>query len=138
MAASKKLSLAVKALYVLDRHLNVPLSSNQIAAELEVNSSKLRRILSMLVKSNLVESTQGTSGGFVLKRKAQSISLQEVYCSVEEKKAFYLDVHDHEDLNSSSSKMNSFFYDLFADVQVAIENKMSKISLKDVVDKIEV
>ena len=136
MAASKKLSLAVKALYVLERHLNVPLSSNQIASELRVNSSKLRRILSLLVKSNLVESTQGTGGGFILTRGADSISLQEIYCSVEENKAFYLDVHDHEDCNSSSSKMNIFFYDLFADVQVAIEDKMSKISLKDVVEKV--
>ncbi len=137
MAASKKLSLAVKALYVLEKHFDEPLSSNQIASELSVNSSKLRRILSMLVKSNLVESTQGTGGGFILTRGAESISLQEVYCSVEENKAFYLDVHDHEDLNSSSSKMNSFFYDLFADVQIAIEDKMSGISLKDVVKKID-
>ncbi|KAA3615772.1 MAG: transcriptional regulator [Calditrichaeota bacterium] len=137
MAASKKLSLAVKALYVIERHLNEPLSSNQIASELGVNPSKLRRILSLLVKSNLVESTQGTSGGFVLKRVPDTISLQEIYCSVEENKAFYLDVHDHEDCNSSSSKMNNFFYDLFADVQVAIENKMSQISLKDVVEKID-
>ncbi len=137
MAASKKLSLAVKALYVLEKHFDEPLSSNQIASELSVNSSKLRRILSMLVKSNLVESTQGTGGGFILTRGAESISLQEVYCSVEENTAFYLDVHDHEDLNSSSSKMNSFFYDLFADVQIAIEDKMSGISLKDVVKKID-
>lgn len=137
MAASKKLSLAVKALYVLEKHLNVPLSSNQIASDLGVNSSKLRRILSLLVKSNLVESTKGSSGGFVLKREAQSINLQEIYCSVEEKKAFYLDVHEHKDHNSSPAKMNEFFYDLFADVQTAIEAKMSKISLKDVVKKID-
>jgi Rrf2 family protein len=137
MAASKKLSLAVKALFVLEKHKNTPLCSKQIASELGVNPSKLRRILSLLVKSNLVESTQGTGGGFVLTRDAGSISLQEVYCSVEENKAFYLDVHDHEDSTSSSSKMNDFFYDLFADVQVAIENRMGRISLKDVVERIE-
>ncbi len=137
MAASKKLSLAVKALFVLEKNFELPLSSNQIASELGVNSSKLRRILSMLVKSKLVESTQGTGGGFLLKRKARSISLQEIYCSVEEKKAFYLDVHNHENHDSTSAKLNIFFYDLFADVQVAIENKMSTISLEDVVNKVE-
>lgn len=136
MSASKKLSLAVKALYVLDRYEGKPLSSNQIAAELGVNSSKLRRLLSMLVKSHLIESRQGTSGGFVLKRKPEEIDLQEVYCSVEEKKAFYLDVHDHLGIGSSSAKMNDYFLDLFSDVQVVIEDRMREISLRDVIEKV--
>ena len=79
MSASKKLSLAVKALYIMDSHPGDPLSSVQIAKELEVNSSKLRRILSMLVKTGLVESTQGANGGFVLKKPADKIDLQEIY-----------------------------------------------------------
>ena len=137
MSASKKLSLAVKALYIMDSHQGDPLSSVQIAKELEVNSSKLRRILSMLVKTGLVESTQGANGGFVLKKPADKIDLQEIYCSVEEKKAFYLDFHNHNNEDSSSSKMNNFFLNLFADVQVVIENHMRKISIKDVVEKLK-
>ncbi|MCB0284609.1 MAG: Rrf2 family transcriptional regulator [Calditrichaeota bacterium] len=136
MSASKKLSLAVKALYVLDQYDGQPLSSNQIAKELGVNSSKLRRLLSMLVKSHLIESIQGTSGGFVLKRKPEQIDLQEIYCSVEEKKAFYLDVHEHIGIGSSSARMNDYFLDLFADVQVVIEDKMRQISLDDVIKKV--
>ena len=136
MSASKKLSLAVKALYVLDRYENKPLSSTQIADELGVNCSKLRRILSMLVKSQLIESKQGTSGGFVLKKHAGQINLQEIYCSVEEKKAFYLDVHEHLDRTSSSARMNDYFLGLFSDVQVVIEDKMREITLKDVIKKV--
>jgi len=137
MSASKKLSLAVKALYILDSHQGEPLNSVQISDEINVNPSKLRRILSMLVKTGLILSTQGANGGFVLKKPANKIHLQEVYCSVEEKKAFYLDFHNHDNAESSSSKMNSFFLDLFADVQVVIEDYMRKISIKDVADKLK-
>lgn len=137
MSASKKLSLAVKALYILDSQQGVPLSSLQISDELNVNPSKLRRILSTLVKTGLIESTQGANGGFVLKKQADKIHLQEIYCSVEENKAFYLDFHNHENEDGSSSKMNNFFLSLFADVQVVIENHMRKISMKDVAEKIK-
>jgi len=33
--------------------------------------------------------------------------------------------------------MNDFFLDLFADVQVVIENYMRKISIKDVTEKVK-
>jgi Rrf2 family protein len=138
MSASKKLSIAVKALYVLEKEKNIPQSSFQIAGVLGVNPSKLRRVLSMLVKSNLIESTHGNSGGFVLRKPAEQIDMQQVYCSVEEKKAFYLDVHEHSDNTSPSSRFNSYFLDLYADVQVAIEDKMRQITLKDVINKIDV
>ena len=138
MSASKKLSIAVKALYVLEKKKDEAQTSFQIASILGVNPSKLRRVLSMLVKSNLIESTQGNNGGFVLKKPAEQINLQEVYCSVEEKKAFYLDVHEHTDHSSPSHRFNNYFLDLFADVQVAIEDKMRLITLKDVVNEIEI
>jgi len=96
MSASKKLSLAVKALHVLNSCPGEPLTSLQIAEKLNVNPSKLRRILSMLVKTGLIESSHGANGGFVLNKDAGEIDLQEIYCSVEEKKAFYLDFHNNE------------------------------------------
>jgi Rrf2 family protein len=137
MSASKKLSLAVKALHLLNSRPDEPLSSLQISEKLNVNPSKLRRILSMLVKTGLIGSTKGVNGGFILKKPAERIDLQEVYCSVEEKKAFYLDFHYNAQGDISSEKMNNFFLDLFADVQVVIEDYMRKISIKDITEKVK-
>lgn len=137
MSASKKLSLAVKALHLLNSRPNEPLSSLQISEKLNVNPSKLRRILSMLVKTGLIGSTKGVNGGFILKKPAERIHLQEIYCSVEEKKAFYLDFHNNDSGDTSSDKMNHFFLNLFAEVQVVIEDYMRKISIKDITDKVK-
>ncbi len=136
MSASTKLSTAVKALCYLSKTYPVPKSSLEIAEHIGVNASKLRKILSMLVKNNIVQSTHGTSGGFLLKKNAEKLHLQEIYCAVEDRKAFYLDVTEASKKRGGETKrMNNFFLDLFADVQIEIENKMKRITLQSVIDK---
>jgi len=137
MSASTKLSTSVKALCYLEESFPEPKSSSEIAKTIGINSSKLRKILSMLVKNNIVESTYGISGGFVLKKKSSEIHLQEIYCAIEDRKAFHLDV-SREDIKKDSlpEKLNFFFLDLFAELQVDIEIKMEKITLKSIMNKI--
>jgi Rrf2 family protein len=78
MSASTKLSTSVKALCYLAKVHSEPKTSSQIAESIGVNASKLRKILSMLVKNNIVESTQGASGGFLLKKEIDKLHLQEI------------------------------------------------------------
>ncbi len=137
MSASTKLSTAVKALYYLAKTSPIPQSSAEIAKYIGVNSSKLRKILSMLVKNNIVKSIQGTKGGFVMKKSPSKLHLQEIYCAIEDRKAFYLDVAKTKNGNSNDTiKLNNFFLDLFSDVQIDIENKMRKIYLQSIIEKI--
>lgn len=130
MSASTKLSTSVKALsYLAATHPN-PQNSAQIAEHIGTNASKLRRLMSLLSKSKIVISTQGTSGGFLLNKHPKELHLQEIYCAIEDRKAFHLDVNKkkgkHKDL---SETFNEYFLNLFTDVQVDIENKMKKINL---------
>ena len=137
MSASTKLSTSVKALCYLSESFPEPKSSLEIANKIGINSSKLRKILSMLVKNNIVVSTYGTSGGFVLKKNSSEIHLQEIYCAIEDRKAFHLDV-SREDIKKDSlpEKLNFFFLDFFVELQVDIEIKMEKITLKSIMNKI--
>lgn len=137
MSASTKLSTAVKALYYLSKAHPEPKNSAEIAANIGVNASKLRKILSTLVKNNIVESSHGTKGGFLIKKKPDELDLQEIYCAIEDRKAFYLDVNrNNKDELSETVQLNNFFLDLFADVQVDIENKMRKIKMQHIIEKI--
>ncbi len=130
MSASTKLSTSVKALSYLASTHPKPQNSTQIAEHIGTNASKLRRLMSLLSKSKIVVSTQGTSGGFLLNKHPKELHLQEIYCAIEDRKAFHLDVNKskgkHKDL---SETFNEYFLNLFADVQVDIENKMKKINL---------
>ena len=93
-------------------------------------------ILSMLAKNKIVESSQGTNGGFVLKKNPTEIHLQEIYCAVEDRKAFHLDVTKTNGNNINETlKLNDFFLNLFSDIQVDIEEKMRKNNLESIINK---
>ena len=137
MSASTKLSTAVKAICSLSTAYPEPLTSGKISSDTGINASKLRKILSMLVKNDIVESTSGMSGGFVLKKNFSELHLQEVYCAVEDRHAFYLDVK--KDLGSKYEqqlKLNNFFLNLFTDIQIDIENKMKMITVESILKNI--
>jgi len=137
MSASTKLSTSVKALCYLAQAYPEPVTSSEIAESIGINSSKLRMILSMLAKNGIVESNSGTTGGFKLKKRPSEVHLQEIYCAIEDRKAFHLDVRkDSIKKNSLPEKLNFYFIDLFSEVQVDIENKMKLISLDSIIQKI--
>ena len=130
MSASTKLSTSVKALSYLAATHPVPQNSTAIAEHIGTNASKLRRLMSLLSKSEIVKSTQGTSGGFLLNKNPKELHLQEIYCAIEDRKAFHLDVNKSKGKQKDLLKtFNEYFENLFADVQVDIENKMKKINL---------
>lgn len=137
MSASTKLSTAVKAICFLTRVYPKPKTSSEISDYVGVNASKIRKILSMLVKNNIVESTYGPAGGFLIKKKPDEIHLQEIYCAIEDRKAFHLDVTKKNGggLNNNSN-LNFFFLDLFAEIQIDIEDKMKQISIQSILNKI--
>ena len=137
MSASTKLSTAVKALSYLASVSPEPKNSADISDITGINASKLRKLLSLLVKSNIVESEKGTNGGFKLKKKANQVNLQEIYCAIEDRKVFHLDVNKSKGSGlNKNQKLNNYFLDLFSDIQINIENEMKKISLKNIIDKI--
>lgn len=137
MSASTKLSAAVKALTFLAKDYPSPKNSMEISDHTGLNASKLRKILSMLVKNGIVESAYGTAGGFKLKKKPSQIHLQEIYCAIEDRKAFHLDVSRSNGKSSmDASKLNIYFLDLFSTIQVDIEDRMKKISLQSIIENI--
>lgn len=137
MSASNKLSTAVKALYYLAESHPEPKSSTEIAESIGYNPSKLRKILSYLVKDGIVKSTRGKNGGFVLAKGTDKINMQEIYCAVEFRQAFHLDVNESNKNSEYTQQFNEYFLNLFLEVQVGIENKMSGIILDDVIENIK-
>lgn len=59
-----------------------PLTSTAMAKSFGTNPVVLRRVLARLNQSGLVETKRGVGGGSVLARKANKITLREVYESV--------------------------------------------------------
>lgn len=137
MSASTKLSNSVKALCFI-ANSNKPCNSSEISQNTGINASKLRKLLSLLCKNGIVESNKGSMGGFNLKKNSDEIDLQEIYCAIEDRKAF--DLHSNSESIKNDffeSKINSYFLDLFDNIQIDIESKMKEIKLSDIIKTIK-
>lgn len=136
MSASTKLSTSVKALSFLARQPQMTHTSAEIGEAIGINASKLRSLLSMLARQGIVRTIKGKDGGFLLNKKTADIHLQEIYCAIEDRRAFYLDVNNGVSMeNTLIKKTNHFFDDFFLKIQVDIESKMKEISLQYIINK---
>lgn len=133
MSASNKLSTAVKALCYLATVFPEAKSSSEIAEAIGVNASKLRQILSLLTKSEIVGSTKGASGGFFVAQDFTSLSLFEIYAALEERKVMEFDVADAKHASDKSTQhYNTYFNNFFGDIQKQIEERMQAIKLEQI------
>jgi len=138
MSASTKLSNSVKALCYLAEEYPNARNSKQISNRVGVNASKLRKLLSLLSQSGIVASNKGVSGGFYLTKKTKEINLQQIYCAIEDRKAFHLDVNSKNGEHKDETKSyNNYFSKLFTDIQIDIEKKMENISLSSLMNDIK-
>lgn len=79
---SEAASLALHAMVLIakaDSHVNV----NSIASEMGASRNHLAKVLQQLVKHNYLKSVRGPSGGFVLNKPADQITVLEIYEAIE-------------------------------------------------------
>ena len=133
MSSSVKLSTAVKALCYLAKVFPEAKTSGEIADVIGVNASKLRQILSSLMKAQIVGSTKGANGGFYLTQDFTELSLYEIYSALEDKKIADFDVADASNAKSEEMESyNNYFYNFYANIQKQIEKQMKNIKLDNI------
>jgi len=136
MSASTKLSTSVKALTFLATQPDTAHTSSEIGEAIGINASKLRSLLSKMAKQGVVRTIKGKDGGFQLNKDSADIHLQEIYCAIEDRRAFYLDVQNGEAQSQGFAQpINHFFDELFFQIQVDIESKMKEINLQTIINK---
>lgn len=81
---SEAVFLGIHAMILIARHKNI-VNANQIAEITNSSRNHLAKILLTLAKHKLVKSLRGPTGGFVLARKPEEITLIEIYEAIEGK-----------------------------------------------------
>lgn len=80
---SEAASLAFHTLILLAEDPKRPLRVNQATQRLPVSKNHLAKVMQRLSRAGLVSSTRGPTGGFVLAKEPEQITLLEVYEAVE-------------------------------------------------------
>lgn len=114
-------------------------TSDFIASSTNVNPVIIRKILGKLHSANLVETKAGV-GGSILTKPAEKITLLDIYKAVtEESDNERIIFNFHKDPNSKcpvGSKINSLLENPLANAQKALEDELSKTTLKMLLEKI--
>ena len=80
---SEAASLALHTMFFLAVNPERKYSAKEIAAEFEVSEAHLSKVLQRLAKVDLVKSTRGPKGGFVLGKAPSKITLLNVYEAID-------------------------------------------------------
>jgi Rrf2 family protein len=79
---SEAASIGLHGMILIARSKNL-INVNQIADMTGASRNHLAKVLQRLVKANYLKSSRGPSGGFLLRKKPEEISLLEVYEAIE-------------------------------------------------------
>jgi len=83
LATSEAAALGLHAAVILAGSPDAPVTTHELADQLEASEAHLAKVMQRLGKAGLVRSTRGPKGGFVLGRPADSVSLLDVYEAIE-------------------------------------------------------
>ncbi|WP_300627078.1 Rrf2 family transcriptional regulator [uncultured Thomasclavelia sp.] len=136
MQISSRFTIAVHIFACIDTfEKDQKITSDFLSASINVNPVIIRKILSSLKKSDLINVLRGT-GGTTIAKPLDQITLLDIFQSVEcleEGKLF----HFHENPNANcpvGKNIHSILDDKLLRVQKAMENELASITLEDVIN----
>ena len=135
MKLSNRGRYAVMAMADLARmNTNQPISLSEISLRQGISISFLEQIFLKLKRNNLVQSSRGASGGYILTRSPEEIKLSSIIKAVDEKvKTLGCKKESKKGCNGKSIKCIT--HDLWNDLEIHINNFFEENTLKDITSK---
>ena len=131
-----KFSAAVHILILISEAPN-PLNSDQIAGSVGTNASYIRKILSLLKKSGMIDSHRGVSG-YVLTTTPDQITLLRIYQAVMDDSKIHLwDIHQNpNDQCVVGRHIRPVLTGMFEGIEDAFARELSQKTLADCIEAI--
>lgn len=122
------------ALLSLDtlRKSDIPLGAEQLANELCIPKSFLAKILQSLAKQGILESKRGVHGGFMLAKKVEEISINEIIYAAEGKKPAVFDCTQYTQSCPNGIIGSCTISPFLANFQTKIDSFLDGLMLSDI------
>ena len=133
MKLTSKGRYAVMALVDLARFDSInPVSLRDISLRQGISLDYLEQIFSKLKKNQIVKSTRGTQGGYILNKKAEEIKLTNIFDAVDEKvKTVQCKKESKKGCNGKSSKCIT--HNLWDELEIHIQHFFNEKNLGDLI-----
>lgn len=136
MAKNCRFAVAVHIATVLAINTKTPATSDWIAGSVNTNPVVVRRLLSAMNKAGLVRSQRGITGGSILARAAEAISLLEIYRAVDDQESQSTHNQPPNPACPVGAHIVPVLIDILTHAEAAKEAELAKISVADVVEAI--
>lgn len=138
MAANSQFAVAVHVLALIAKYGDGNVKSDCIAESVNTNAVVIRRLLCNLQQASLVISQTGASGGTRLARNPEQINLLEIYRAVQPESEVFAMPRQTPNQNCFIGKnIQAVLETLQNEIDTAIEEKLIKYSLSDVIESVE-
>ena len=138
MAANSQFAVAVHVLAMLAKFGEENVKSECIAASVNTNAVVIRRLLCNLRQADLVASQTGARGGTKLARKPEDINLLEIYRAASpDREVFALHRQTPNQNCLIGKNIQIVLEQMQNQIDTAIEEKLVRYSLSDVLESIE-
>jgi Rrf2 family protein len=137
MGANSQFSIAVHVLAMLANSCNERVKSDYLAKSVNTNPVVIRRLMCNLHEANLVVSQTGACGGTCLTKNPEEITLLEIYQAVSTSEVFSLHPNTPSQNCPVGKNIQNVLSDLQKEVDEAIEHKLVKYTLKNVIESVE-
>ena len=115
-------------------NLKKPINLTEISLRQGISISFLEQIFSKLKKNNLVQSSRGPAGGYVLARSPEEIKLSNIIKAVDEK-VKTVGCNKESKRGCTGKSMKCITHNLWDDLEIHINNFFEKNTLKDIIFK---
>jgi DNA-binding IscR family transcriptional regulator len=137
MAGNTRLATAIHVAGMLSFADKVPLTSENIAQSVNTNAVVIRRIIGLLAANNLVKVKMGSGGGAFLARKAEEITLAEIYSALEEGAVFDVPQFEETHLCVMGKVVRPVLAEVLQTAEKDLIDSLSKTTLADVIGKVK-
>jgi Rrf2 family protein len=136
MPQSTRFPVAVHILSLLTYENGRAVTSDYIAGSVNTNPVVIRRMLSLLNKAGLVTSTEGAGGGTTLARRAERITLGDIYRAVEPDNLFGAIRNDPNPLCPVGRCVQNVLKKQIERFEMALEKDMDKVNVAHVLGEV--
>jgi Rrf2 family protein len=112
-------------------------TSVQLAKSINTNAVVVRRLLVLLAQAGLIECTSGKSGGSVLAKKPENISLADIYNAIAPEESLFAIPEKTANRGCPvSCKMKGLLTQVFDQAEEAVRSRLKSVRLSDLAKNI--
>ncbi len=133
MLFTRATEYALLALVIIARE-NKPLGTDYLSKRLNISRSFLAKILQALAKQEILKSYKGATGGFMLARPAEKLSIKEISQAAEGRHINIFDCSSNQAHCPSNQGDFCTLWPFLNRLQLKVDSFLDELTLKDIME----